>query len=998
MPLVNPKVKTKKLEEKLTLIKRQEEETSAKRLAQELDLPYINLAMTAIDSDSLAILPKETAQKGEALIIRKYGKILRLAVRNPDNPQTVEIIEQLERQGFECKFFIVSLTSLEIGWQRYELTAPKSSSIRGILTIQKEELEEFEKSLKTIQDLKKTISNLSTTGLLSIIVAGAIKMKASDIHFEPGKKGIKMRYRIDGLLQEITIFPTKSYRFLLSRVKTLSDMIINVHDISQDGRFTIRILGDKKSQDIDMRVSVLPTGYGESIVIRLLGLGIVELNLPDLGIRPELFELAKMQITRPNGMVLTTGPTGSGKTTTLYACLEYVNKPENKIITVEDPIEYRLKGITQTQINKRKGQTFAKVLKTVVRQDPDTLMVGEIRDKESADIAVHSALTGHIVFSTLHANDAASAVPRLIDIGVKPAFIPQTLNLVIAQRLVRRLCPYCKKPYNPSDQMIKDTKKIFSLISPKTGIDIPRKISTFYKPQGCPKCHGLGYQGRIGIFEFFTVSQAIEKMILEKGTSFELRAKAMQQGMMTLMQDAMLRIVEGTTSMEELQRVIGSPQYIEQLYGQSIMSMLTRALIITDRMITWAKSIVLGDKKTQKKLDKVKMEDLVEWLAVAALHMKATDIHLEAEENIFKIRLRIDSALEEIAQIPKELFLSVVAKIKELAGMDIEVHQRTQDGRFKIDYPDGKSYDTRISVIPSGYGESVIIRLLRSDIGILTLEELGLRKESLKIIQKAIKSPNGIIFVTGPTSAGKTTTLYSILNQLNRPEVKIFTIEDPIEYRLKGIIQTQINKEEGYTFLEALRALLRQNPNIIMLGEVRDAETAQAAIQASLTGHLVLTTLHTNSAVEAIQRLNTLGIKADDISSSLRAIVAQRLVRKLCQKCKKEIKIPAETLAQIKKELKKIPASYKQGIKQIKLYQPGKCKECNQRGYQGQMAIFEILTADDEIKQKIRDSINPTELEKLAKEKGMVALYQDGLLNALKGITSLDEVERVTTG
>ena len=346
--------------------------------------------------------------------------------------------------------------------------------------------------------------------------------------------------------------------------------------------------------------------------------------------------------------------------------------------------------------------------------------------------------------------------------------------------------------------------------------------------------------------------------------------------------------------------------------------------------------------------------------------------------------------------MPKELFLPVVAKIKDLAGMEIDVHQRTQDGRFKIDYPDGQSYDTRISVIPSGYGESVIIRLLRSDIDVLTLKQLGLRTESLKIIQKIIKSPNGIIFVTGPTSAGKTTTLYSILSQLNRPEVKIFTIEDPIEYRLKGIIQTQINREENYTFLEALRALLRQNPNIIMIGEIRDKETAQAAIQASLTGHLVLTTLHTNSAVEAVQRLNTLSIGVDDISSSLRAIIAQRLVRKLCQKCKKEIKIPSETLTKIKKELKKIPTSYKQEIKKIKLYQPGKCKECNQRGYNGQMALFEILTADDEIKEKIRASVGPTELEKLARKKGMVTLYQDGLLNVLNGLTSLDEIERVT--
>lgn len=988
--------KTKKLKEKLTEIQHQEEEETAQRLAEKLNLPYLNLAITPIDSDSLAILDKEKSEAGELLVIRRYGRVLRLAVKNPNNPQTDRIIKELQKQGYQCRLFIVSLTSLKTGWKRYELTTFKAVPIRGILTIQKKELEEFKKALQTIQQLKKAISNLSTSRLLSIIMAGAIKMKSSDIHFEPSKKDIKLRYRVDGLLQDVAGFPEKDYRFLLSRIKTLSDMLINVHDVSQDGRFTVRIPDEEESvQDVDVRVSVLPSGYGESVVMRLLGLSIVKLNLPDLGIRPELLEVAKSQITRPNGMILTTGPTGSGKTTTLYTCLKYVNKPGNKIITVEDPIEYKLKGITQTQVSRRKGQTFAKAIKTVVRQDPDVLMIGEIRDKESANIAVQSALTGHLVFSTLHANDAASAVPRLIDIGVKPAFIPQTANLIIAQRLVRKLCPYCKKPYRPSDELIESTKKVFSLISPRSGIDIPKKISTFYKAQGCPKCHGLGYQGRVGIFEFFTVSESIEKMILEGATSYGLRTQAMQEGMITLMQDAMLRIAEGTTSIEEMQRVIGSPQYIEQLYGKAIMSMLTRSLIIGQEIIKWAKSLVLGDKKIQGKLNQVKIERLVEWLTAAALQLKATDIHLEAEEKIFKVRLRIDSVLEEVAQIPKELFLPVVAKIKELAGMKIGVHRRTQDGRFKIEYPDGQSYDTRVSVIPSGYGESVIMRLLRSDIGVLSLEELGFWPESLKTIQKIINSPNGIIFVTGPTSSGKTTTLYAILNKLNRPETKIFTIEDPIEYRLKGIIQTQIDKEENYTFLEALRALLRQNPNIIMLGEIRDMETAQAAVQASLTGHLVLTTLHTNNAVEAIQRLSGLNIKSADISSSLRAIIAQRLVRKLCPYCKKEIKISPEVLKKIKDELKQIPAIYKKGIKKIKLYQPGKCQKCNQRGFKGQIGLFEILVVDDEIREKLRDSISSTELAKIAKDKGMLTLRQEGILKALNGLTTLEEIERV---
>lgn len=402
-------------------------------------------------------------------------------------------------------------------------------------------------------------------------------------------------------------------------------------------------------------------------------------------------------------------------------------------------------------------------------------------------------------------------------------------------------------------------------------------------------------------------------------------------------------------------------------------------------------------EKIQTKLNQLPMNQIVEWLTAAALRLRASDIHFEAEEHIFKIRLRIDGVLEEIAQIPKELFLPVVAQIKELSGMKIEVHQKSQDGRFKIELPDNTSYDTRVSVIPSGYGESVIIRLLRPDIAVLSLEELGFEPQLLSITKKIISSANGILFVTGPTSAGKTTTLYAILGQLNKASVKIFTIEDPIEYRLSGIIQTQVNKEEGYTFLEALKSLLRQNPNIIMLGEVRDPETAQAAIQASLTGHFVLTTLHTNNAVEAIQRLQGLGVKPDDVTTSVRGIIAQRLVRRLCPDCCKSFKPDKEALAEIKKQLEEIPQVYKKDVSEdIKLYQSGKCDKCHQRGFKGQIGIFEILETTETIKKSILASLSPTDIEKQAQKEGMLTMYQDGLLKALKGVTALEEVQRAT--
>lgn len=544
--------------EKLTNIRRREEEERAKQLAQEFDLPYVNLMLTPVDSKDMAILTKEKSEEGNLAIIRKSGRALRIAVKNPNDPQTIQIIDELKKQGFDCRLFIVSLIGLKNAWKKYKFTSLKKTSLQDAFVIQQEELKEFKKALGTVQELKKAIHGMSTSQLLSVIIVGAIEMKVSDIHFEPSKDGIRLRYRIDGLLQDVANFPEKDYHFLLSRIKTLSGMLLNVHDITQDGRFSVMIMENEKTvKSIDLRVSVLPSSYGESIVMRLLGSSDVQLELSDLGIRLEFAKTIKSQISRPNGMVLTTGPTGSGKTTTLYACLNYINKPGHKIITVEDPVEYRLKGIVQTQINKRKGQTFSQTLKAIVRQDPDALMVGEIRDGESAGIAIQFALTGHMVFSTIHTNSAAGAMPRLIDMGVKPSFIPAAINLVIAQRLMRRLCPKCKKSYQPSQEDGDKVKKILSSISKKSGVDIPKEITTFYKAQGCPECHGLGYKGRIGVFEFFTVSDTIAKLIVKEALPLELTAKAMEEGMITLMQDSMLRVVEGVTTIEEIQRVIG---------------------------------------------------------------------------------------------------------------------------------------------------------------------------------------------------------------------------------------------------------------------------------------------------------------------------------------------------------------------------------------------------------------------------------------------------------
>jgi len=549
----------KKLQEKVAELQRKEEKARAQKMAEKFSLPYINLVIRPIDLDDFSILEEGKAKKGKMVVLKKTGQLLKIAVLNPQNTETKKIIEEFQKNGLKCSLFITSLTGLKKAWQHYDVASHpyKDAPLRGIFIIQSQDLKEFKKSSQTIQELKKVIGSLSTTKLLAITLAGAIEMKASDIHIEPGKDKIRLRYRIDGLLQDIADFPNKDYRFFLSRIKTLSDMLLNVHDLSQDGRFTVKIKGQKDEKDIDIRSSVLPSSNGESIVMRLLDKTATSLSLDQLGIRSELSKTIETQIKKPNGMILTTGPTGSGKTTTLYACLNFVNSPDKKIITVEDPIEYQQKGITQTQISKRKGRTFATALKSIVRQDPDVLMIGEIRDDESAQIAIQFALTGHLVFSTLHTNNAAGAISRLTSMKIKPDSLSSSLNLIIAQRLVRKLCPDCKKAYQLSPDELKAIKKIISSISSKTNVKIPKKISTLYQAKGCSKCHGLGYRGRVGLFEFLILDQTIKKLILGKVADFEIQKKAQEQGMITLAQDAILKAIEGITTIKETERIVG---------------------------------------------------------------------------------------------------------------------------------------------------------------------------------------------------------------------------------------------------------------------------------------------------------------------------------------------------------------------------------------------------------------------------------------------------------
>ena len=429
--------------------------------------------------------------------------------------------------------------------------------IVGEIAISQEKFNLFQKKIKNISDFKREIEKTltkSATEILEVIMGGAIALSSSDVHIEAEEETARLRVRIDGILLDAVSYEKKIYETLLSRIKLLSGLKLNVADRPQDGRFSVLI----NDLPIEIRTSVLPAEYGEAIVLRLLNpKSLIEIEA--LGLRKDLVEIFEREIKKPNGMIAVTGPTGSGKTTTLYAILKRINKPEIKIITIEDPVEYHLKGLSQTKVDPKKGYTFAGGLRSIMRQDPDVILVGEIRDLETAEIACQAALTGHLVFTTLHTNDAAGAVARLIDLGVRPITIAPALNMVVAQRLPRKVCKECVKFVLPSSTS--ELKKI------KEGLKgVPKQIlpPSFSDPKlkipqavGCKNCNFTGYRGRIGIYETFLVDDEMERFTLKNPSIVDMKELAIKKGMILMHQDGLIKVLEGITTIEEVERVTG---------------------------------------------------------------------------------------------------------------------------------------------------------------------------------------------------------------------------------------------------------------------------------------------------------------------------------------------------------------------------------------------------------------------------------------------------------
>ncbi|HEY4515980.1 MAG TPA: GspE/PulE family protein [Candidatus Paceibacterota bacterium] len=547
-----------KQNQKLDEIRDAEKEDLSRELSKKYSLPYIDLSVSPINIDALRVVREDVARKAEVAPFNIVDKRVALAIFSPNNPMTIEVIEDMKRRGFIPNLFMSSKDSLEKVWLRYKDLSYSFETKSGAIDISNEEILSITENVRHIEDVKKMIEEVLSqkksyriSKILEIILAGAIALNASDVHLEPEDTYVRLRYRLDGVLKDILNFDSDTYKLLISRIKLTSEMKLNTKEKAQDGRFSIKI----RDEEIEIRSSIIPGAYSESVVLRVLNPNAISVPLEELGIPDKLLENILHELRKPNGMILNTGPTGSGKTTTLYAFLKKIHTPDIKIITIENPIEYHLPGIVQTQTNEKEGYTFLEGLRSALRQDPDVIMVGEIRDSETAEIAVNAALTGHLVFSTLHTNNAAGTFPRLVDLGVNSKVITSAINIAMAQRLVRKLCPDCRKEYIPKPQEKEIVDKILSGVKDRVFAD-NLHYEKFFEPGGCEKCNMSGYKGRIGIFEAIITDENIEKIVRENPSEREINQAAENQGMLTMKQDGVIKVIKGVTSLEELERVI----------------------------------------------------------------------------------------------------------------------------------------------------------------------------------------------------------------------------------------------------------------------------------------------------------------------------------------------------------------------------------------------------------------------------------------------------------
>lgn len=550
-------------------LRKEEEEELVKILSDKYNLPYIDLRGLSPEPDAMLLIKEVDARVAGVAAFKLVGKKLYIASLSPENEKLEAILKPLEERGMELLLFMCSHASLDHVYSRYADLHQGLKVEDGMLELTQEKMITLMGKFSTVEELTTVFNELTasavlykTTRIIELIVAGALKFGASDIHIEAEEDKVRLRYRTNGILVDVAFFDFSILKNITSRFKLLSGLKLSTSSMAQDGRFSIN-LGDV---EVDVRVSVVPGNYGESFVMRLLDPRNAVTDLSKIAFPQVLREAIDYALGKPNGVILTTGPTGSGKTTTLYAFLHTSYNPEIKIITIEDPVEYHLEGITQTQVDVKKGYTFVAGLRAALRQDPEIIMVGEIRDEDTAKVAINAALTGHLVFSTLHTNNAAGTIPRLIDLGINPKVLAGSLSLALAQRLVRKLCLECRKEYVSNE---KESRVITNILgdmktSGKTVSMLGHQPELTYRlfgAVGCESCNGTGYKGRIGIFEAIAMSAEVEKVLITNPSEREVVEAAKSQGIPSLREDAILKTLEGITSFDEVSRTV-------DLYGE----------------------------------------------------------------------------------------------------------------------------------------------------------------------------------------------------------------------------------------------------------------------------------------------------------------------------------------------------------------------------------------------------------------------------------------------
>ncbi len=551
---------TDKTDQRIEELHAREEEALAETLSGKYGIDYIDLTRVTINTDALRLVDEARAREAEVAAFNVVGKKISLAVRSPNHPKLPSVLAELERNNFTTTLFMVSTASLKRAWSRYADLSFAIQSREGVFDISSAELKATMEKFKTTDDVVSAIEDVQglkkayrISRILEVVLGGALAINASDVHIEPEEDSVRLRYRLDGVLSDVTHFDTETHRLLLSRIKLLSGLKLNIRDQAQDGRFSIEL----DTTDVEIRTSIIPGAYGENVVMRVLNPDAIAVSFKNLGMEDKLRDLVLSEIKKPNGMLLTTGPTGSGKTTTLYAALREIHSSNVKIITIEDPIEYHLPGIVQTQTDE--NYTFIGALRSALRQDPDIIMIGEIRDADVARTAIDSALTGHFVFSTLHTNTAAGAFPRLADFNIDLKVAGSAISIVLAQRLVRKLCVQCKKEV-PLEGEAKE--KIDAVVLSITNKEIiPKNTTVVFEPVGCLECNNTGFKGRIGVFEGILVDQELDQFVRDNPSERDIQRLQKTRDLLTMPEDGVIKILNGITSVDELTRVVPLENY-----------------------------------------------------------------------------------------------------------------------------------------------------------------------------------------------------------------------------------------------------------------------------------------------------------------------------------------------------------------------------------------------------------------------------------------------------